>query len=312
MILDSPGIHNLDRRGKLVTNHPAEEIYLELPGHRIACLVSRTGDDRPPLVLMHGICLSVRFWPRVIQDHALAGRNWVSVSLPGHYPSVAPDGFPEADVTPELFAAVAATAVQEIFAGRPAHLIGWSTGGFSALAAAALYPELTASVTTIAGFARGNWGGQMGLMQRLAGSWLGYQLFAAVLRLLTRHRAIFGVGLRQLASSAWQKTPLVRDVRNLVYGDFCHHDRQAMRALFTRFRHTSSADLLPKVTAPVLLIGGGRDSLISPREHRFLAESIPTARLLELKQMGHMFYAEAPDEVLNVVQEWLEEVERGE
>ena len=114
---------------------------IEVHGHEISVVQNAEPQNDLPVVLIHGITLSSNFWPLVVEGHKLQNCRWISVSLPGHYPSTVPETFQQSDVTPQLFADAVAAAIDECFDGQAAHLIGWSTGGFTALATAALHPE---------------------------------------------------------------------------------------------------------------------------------------------------------------------------
>lgn len=132
-------------------------LTLSAEEHRIVALVREGGGARP-LVFLHGITGSVRFWPTALPSNAFDSRPCASISLPGHASSQVPSGFDAADVSPGMFADIAATAIRQIFGQECVHLVGWSAGGFAALAVAARHPELVASATSICGFARGKWG----------------------------------------------------------------------------------------------------------------------------------------------------------
>ena len=65
-------------------------------------------------------------------------------------------------------------------------------------------------------------------------------------------------------------------------------------------RHDAS-DLLPKITCPTLVVGGGRDWLTPPAASRAMADAIPGARLLLLPEATHFALIEQPEAVLAAV-----------
>jgi 3-oxoadipate enol-lactonase len=48
------------------------------------------------------------------------------------------------------------------------------------------------------------------------------------------------------------------------------------------------------ITAPTLVLHGGADRIVDPRNARLLADRIPGARLMVLPGLGHLFFWEAP------------------
>lgn len=127
-----------------------------IEGHQLVAYGFNTHLSQTPVVLLHGITASANSW-LVGPPPVLAHYPWYSLSLPGHFPAQFPLGFASADLTPELVARLVSTAVRQLAGGRPAILIGHSTGGFAALAVAATAPELVAGVVCISGFVQGRW-----------------------------------------------------------------------------------------------------------------------------------------------------------
>jgi 3-oxoadipate enol-lactonase len=52
---------------------------------------------------------------------------------------------------------------------------------------------------------------------------------------------------------------------------------------------------LPRIQVPTLVVHGSEDRMIPVANGRVLAERIPRAQLLELKEIGHLYPTEAPD-----------------
>lgn len=97
----------------------------------LAADVSGRDDDRPPLVLLHGLTYERGQWAPLVER--LAGRRVVALDLPGHGES--PRGsYAFDDVTDAIHSAVSAAGLT-----RPV-LIGHSIGGVLATAYAARYP----------------------------------------------------------------------------------------------------------------------------------------------------------------------------
>jgi pimeloyl-ACP methyl ester carboxylesterase len=278
---------------------------LDVGGHQIAVVENSAAVGAPAVVLLHGITMSVNFWPAVVNGHRLQDCHWISVSLPGHFPSTAPDLFSDSDVSPQLFAGVVRTAITEVLGGQPAHLVGWSTGGFAAIATAAIYPELVSSVVSISGFARGQWGHLLGIMQRLAGNGAGRLFYRAGMSLLGTRKQSLQLILNRFAGQRFATSHHISAIEDAAFHDFRQHDLTVMACLFAGLHRTSIADLLSGIEVPTRVIGGQRDPVISIEETRFLADLIPNADRLELQGKGHLFYAEACEQVLDSAFEWI-------
>jgi pimeloyl-ACP methyl ester carboxylesterase len=86
-----------------------------------------------------------------------------------------------------------------------------------------------------------------------------------------------------------------------------YHPAGTARQMLAILASGDRRPLLANITAPTLIVGGDRDPYI-PLEHtRFLAESIPGARLHVLSRTGHMFFAESTAEYQGLLIGWLEE-----
>jgi pimeloyl-ACP methyl ester carboxylesterase len=80
------------------------------------------------------------------------------------------------------------------------------------------------------------------------------------------------------------------------------------RSLDAWIRHDTS-DRLPQVTAPTLVIAGGRDSTSRPEVCRQVAELIPDARFEVMEEECHQPFQEVPDEWNALVDAFWRDVE---
>jgi pimeloyl-ACP methyl ester carboxylesterase len=71
----------------------------------------------------------------------------------------------------------------------------------------------------------------------------------------------------------------------------------------------SSVDRLPRVTAPVLLVVGGFDTVCSPPQSRRIARRLPNATIEVLRESNHWPWIEEPDTFSAVLAWWLGRVE---
>jgi pimeloyl-ACP methyl ester carboxylesterase len=65
------------------------------------------------------------------------------------------------------------------------------------------------------------------------------------------------------------------------------------------------SNLLPRIEAPTLVMGGSEDIVRPPEVHRDIASRIPNARLAILDGVGHMMSLEDPDAVTAHMLPWL-------
>lgn len=271
--------------------------------HRIVVIDGRAGRSGPPLVFLHGFALSASLWPYLLRGTPLDEFPWISLGLPGHFPSEVPPGFGREDVSIELFSDCVTVPVRQYFGETPVHLVGWSTGGFASLAAAAREPELVASVVSLCGFARGRWGAHLGTMQKLAKRRLTSSALVTAMRLHGRSRILFKSFLRSLARRRLEISP---ELLEILFNDYRRHDMRVMSELLAGIRILDLSPQLKNVKAPVLILGGEADKAIRPKEARHLHEHLPGSQLHEFPGMGHMFFAEKLAGTLGQIEQWIE------
>jgi pimeloyl-ACP methyl ester carboxylesterase len=66
-----------------------------------------------------------------------------------------------------------------------------------------------------------------------------------------------------------------------------------------------SRDCLAKITVPTLVIAGRQDPIFSVEEHKFLAATIPGARMAIIEDCGHAAPLERPQAVTALLRYWL-------
>lgn len=82
---------------------------------------------------------------------------------------------------------------------------------------------------------------------------------------------------------------------------------EAFRAQLAAINKFSVCSLLNRVTCPVLIVTGKNDILVPPENSKILAELFPSARLVELNEVGHMIHLEASDVFNRLVLEFLQD-----
>jgi pimeloyl-ACP methyl ester carboxylesterase len=279
--------------------------------HRDSTLAYVEGNaDRlgAPLVMMHGIMLSAGYWALLL-ERMMPHRRWISLSLPGHYPSQLSPELRPADLDEEFFAELLDAALDQLRIAGPVVLAGHSTGGFAALNHAARRPGRACAVVSIAGFALGRWRGMEGLQQRLTHwGWLGNRLFDLSYRAGVLSRSTYRLSSAIYAGDRrrYLANPMLRQITEATYDDVRRHPLRQLRPLFNRTRDYDIRPLLPRITVPVLLIVADRDSVIPLTHSRYLAENIPSAQLHVVHDKGHLMYLEAPEEFGATLCGWLD------
>jgi pimeloyl-ACP methyl ester carboxylesterase len=281
---------------------------VNIAGHRLGVLVGNEHGAGTPVVFLHGILGSVRFWPPLLSEAVWGNRRWYAVSLPGHYPACFPQGLGPEELTPDHLADLLGETIRHLVGDEPVELVGWSTGACLALHLAARRPRQVKSVLSLAGFSQGRWHGVLGLLQKLARrSALGRFAFRSALWTMAAHDTVFrwSYGLAAASARMLVTSAMARRVLHAMRPDVIRHNPAALRLLFARIRDWDVTDRLRTIRVPVLIAGGDRDPII-PYEHtRSLAEVIPGSRLVTFAGTGHTFFAEALEAFHACLHSWL-------
>lgn len=280
---------------------------IEVEGHKLAALAFNEDAPGTPVVLIHGVIASVNFWhPEYLPW--LAGRRWYSLGLPAHYPSRAPADFRNQTVDDALFARLFSGALEQLVGDEPALVVGHSTGGFAALNLAAREPERFRAIASVGGFAVGRFGGLEGLLQRFAvlgpiGRWL----FRSALWQSTRFAALTRWMSVPLAArwGDYLRWPGLKPTFARLFPDTQCWDRAAMCHLFQGIYRLDIRALLPQVNVPVLVIAGERDPVIPFANAQAMARALPNAQFKPLPGIGHMPFAECPEDYTALMTDWL-------
>jgi len=288
------------------------EHLLEIAGQKIAAQSYNEQAAGAPIVFIHGITASIDMWRHCLPNEIRNGRYWISLSLPGHAPSRLPENFVADDVTAEMFDRVHIGAIRQLVGDRPVALVGWSTGGFSALNLAARHPESVTSVMSIAGFAHASHKGVITRMQRLVRKGRsGRRAFQFIWSFLGNQRWAFDLALRQGAvnRAEYRRSPITRTTLDGWQQALRNHDLERLATLFERLGDIDIRDLLPGIQVPTLIVGGDRDPYVPLDHTQVLAESIPDAELIIWPGVGHMFFSECTIEFQRLLCSWLEHAE---
>ncbi len=269
-----------------------QRAIINVEGHQLTalCYNKHLAEAHTPVIFIHGIGGTINFW-EAGQPFILENRFWASLSLPGHTSATYPDGFKAADITAEGMAAVMAEAVRKLTNGKPAVLVGHSTGGFMALNIAAHAPELVAGVLSMAGFAHGYWTGVFRIAQQMCrlGTLPGRLIF--VYRdWLMRTTEGYEEYLTNLAADipAMRASRMYRDTFDMVYADTISSDNDAVRLWFKQMPDVDITPQLANIQAPVLHLHGEQDPIVPPAQGPHIIAHVLNGELVTLPGCGHM------------------------
>jgi pimeloyl-ACP methyl ester carboxylesterase len=229
----------------------------------------------PPLVLVHGAGGSADLWHPQLDGLADVARV-VAPDLPGHGP-LGGRGKPSVQAYAEWLEAFLA----ELGAG-PLVLGGQSMGGAIAQTIALARPERLAGLVLVGTGAR-------------------LRVLPRIVELLRHEPREAQSLIRDLSFAAGAPRectePVERVLRRVAplvtLGDFLACDRFDV------------LDRLAGIRTPTLVLVGSEDRLTPPKYGRFLAETIPGARLLEIAGAGHFAQLEQPVRVNAAIREFL-------
>ena len=257
------------------------------------------------LVACNGIGVSTFFWRR-LAEHFAPARTFVTWDYRGHGQTPVPD-HPE-DLTVALCARDLWTVVTRAGFER-AVLLGHSMGTQVILEAWRQHPGRTQALIPM-----------LGAAGKVFSSFLGVSKLAPLLRLLIE----VGAANAELAQEALRRVVKLPGVweavraLGIVHPDLCpreefepyfeHLSQLDLRGYFALARDLLSHDaddLLPQIDVPVLVVAGERDLFTPLARSKEMAERIPHAELLVLREASHAAMVEQPELVALTIEKFL-------
>jgi len=289
---------------------PPREIFVDYNGHRLACFAYEKNDaTRLPIIWVHGLTMSASFWERGMFESVERDRSWYSVSLPLHYPSTFSRPLTRETLNEDLFAELLFAAIEVLVPEGNVHVIGHSIGGFAALNYVAKYPDRVASIVSIGGFMTGRARGLEGALQFLAKEKFARKaLFHLAYAVLKSNYYVLKLAS---ASYGWKRWTLLRSemvdatLRD-VYPDVRQHPVEAQRAFCAYLLDMNLLDEIGTISQPVLMVVGEKDPIISSEHQIECAGRLPVGELLLYPKVGHIVFAEVPEEFERDLAVWLE------
>ncbi|NNJ09617.1 alpha/beta hydrolase [Chloroflexales bacterium ZM16-3] len=257
------------------------------------------------LIFIHGYSANRTIWAREVARMARYGRC-VSLDLPGHYPASAPPGY-RALCQDELLD-LELRAIREIADGGRVTMVGHSTGGMVALAAAAMLPEVVSRVVAISPVVWGPLAGFLGLYQRQMRLPGGYPLYWLNYRLTQLLPGYLQWGIGSFYSgdpAAYARNPVAAAAMAAWYPDYRRSQIRNLAILLGALGKYDIRPLAAQIACPSLVIVGTRDPVVPVVQSRWLAQNLPCATLLELPRSGHLPHWEAAEQVDQEIDRWL-------
>jgi pimeloyl-ACP methyl ester carboxylesterase len=272
--------------------------YAVLRGRRTHYLDVGEG---PAVVLVHGLASAWAAWFCNIPALA-ANYRVIAVDLPGFGRS---DSFAE-PVEIRHYVEAIVQLLDHLDVGE-VRIVGHSMGGLVAQEFAAANPERTAALVIVAS------GGQLDGIQD------------AMFRALAVGTALLYPMPRPLIRRAVLGAMAVKPVRELMIGRVVDDPAVVPRALATHMMSAAcySRGMSPAIRAalsavrrvdrrhiacPTLVVGGGRDRLVSEASLKHFAVAIPTARCEILPAVGHIPMFERPAAFNALLHSFLDEI----
>jgi pimeloyl-ACP methyl ester carboxylesterase len=253
--------------------------------------------EGPALCLINGYRLSSAAWPRPFIARLADRFSVISFDNRGTGHSEKPDAGYEFD----NMARDAVALLDELRLPR-VHLLGFSMGGAIAQETVIRHPDRIGRLILFGTFCGGIWAEPAS-----------YSVFKRLLvtenqtpEEAARHAWPVTYSAEYLAANAEAVEQQMR--RELEHPTPMFVAQQQMEAL----RKFDSYRNLPRIRAATLVATGSHDVLVKPRNSEILASRIPHARLEQLADLGHRAIWEAPEEIADLIGDFLTRPGRGD
>ncbi|WP_034509434.1 alpha/beta fold hydrolase [Blastococcus sp. URHD0036] len=235
-----------------------------------------------PVVLLHGIGGSAASCAGLSSELAVAGARAIAWDAPGYGESADPAGGEDVDYSARVLALLDELGLDRV------DLFGTSWGGVIATQVAARHPERVRTLV-LADSTRGS----ATAPEKAAA------MRARVADLAEQGGRVFAAA-RAPRLVAPGCDPVVADA---VRAEMAEVRLPGYQAAAEFMAATDTADLLPGIAVPTLVVVGEHDVVTGVDESRLLAERIPGARLVVVPGAGHAALTEKPAEVARAVLE---------
>jgi pimeloyl-ACP methyl ester carboxylesterase len=288
---------------KLEAAHPPTGQFIDVQGVRLHVAVLGLARDapgaEPAVVLIHGASGNLEDMRIALGERLAASHRVILIDRPGHGWSSRPESADYA--SPARQAELVAGALEQLGV-RQAILIGHSWGGAFATAFALAFPQLTAGLVLLSAVthpwpATPGWYNNLAVLPYIGPLFLRTCVYP--LGLLMVARASRSVFEPQSVPEDYVRRAAIR----LVLRPKTFHSNARDLALLRGFIE----EQVPRyagLRTPTVIITGDCDTMVSPQINaRALAAALPCARLVLLKDIGHMPHHAAPEVVAAAIDE---------
>ena len=227
-------------------------------------------DRSTPVLMMHGFARNAIFWnrwvPAIAETHRVYRPDLLGCGLSDQPPA----GY---RYTPEAIGAQI-VAVLDALSLPLVHWVGESSGGIIGLLLAAAHPERIASLTLCNTPSR--------IPDRIK------QIYALDCATASDAMRAHGVGewCRQTLGYRLDTEHAGKELCDWVVREMDRTPREVAAAMHDCFEHVDTMPLLPRIQAPVLLLGGDKSAISSAQQQTFL-DALPNGRAESFAGVGH-------------------------
>jgi len=256
--------------------------------------------EGPPIVLSHGVTLSVRTWVKQMDALPDAGFRTIAFDHRGHGASTVG----ERGHTLETLAADVRSVVESLDL-RDAVLVGHSMGGVAVQLFCLHHPEIAAErvagIVLLSTLAKTYLSGNRRLLQLIDAVSAATPDAGGVLALSN-----LGLLISRIGFGRHPQPSHVELTRQMILACATETRKASPSALLG----LHLADELAQLAVPTLVICGTNDVLTPPAESRRIARLIPGARLEMLEGAGHMGMLEQSETVDRLIIDFAHEVQQ--
>jgi pimeloyl-ACP methyl ester carboxylesterase len=266
--------------------------------------LGRRDTTDPPILLVHGASSNLEVMRQPLGDLLARNHRVILIDRPGHGWSTSAR---EEDAMPDIQARMIAEALEKLRVGRVI-LVVHSLSGAMGARMALDYPERLAGLVMLAPVTH-PWRGGVGWYNKavttpVIGPLLAYTV-TLPLGLLLVGPAARGVFLPQQMPDGFVKntaTPLLLRPREFL--------ANARDLVMLKAAVAAQAPRYADIKVPTTIISGDVDKTVSTNIHsRPFAATVPNAKLIVLKNVGHMVQNAAPDLVISEIEAMIGRIE---
>jgi pimeloyl-ACP methyl ester carboxylesterase len=242
-------------------------------GASINCIVDDflwPWESQTPVLMMHGFARNATFWNRWVPAVAETRRVYRPDLLGCGFSDQPPSDY---RYTPEAIGAQIIAVLDALSLPR-VHWVGESSGGIIGLLLAAAHPGRIASLVLCNTPSR--------IPDRIK------QIYALDCATASDAMRAHGVGewCRQTLGYRLDTEHAGKELCDWVVREMDRTPREVAAAMHDCFEHVDTMPLLPRIQAPVLLLGGDKSAISSAQQQTFL-DALPNGRAESFAGVGH-------------------------